>query len=400
MSARRVMTRFVLVLAVLVFSALAGVSAASAQPFTAVASGLDNPRGLAFGPSGALYVAEAGRGGPGPCVVAGEGGEACLGATGAVTRISLSGPGAPAQRRVVSGLPSHAEPSGFGATGPHDITFAGPRIGFGELGSLKPALADALAPAYVIIGLGGTPSTRASFGPGGAAFGHIVRVHTSGGFFAPARGWSPVADLAAYEAAANPDGGPVDSNPYALVARHGGLYAVDAGGNDLLSVGPFGGIRTVAVFPPRLAPAPPFLGLPPGTEIPMESVPDAVTVGPDGAIYVGELTGFPFQAGGARVHRVVPGSAPTVYATGFSAIIDLAFGPDGSLYVLEFSAGGLLADGPGQLIRVAPNGERTTIASEGLVTPTGLAIDRDGTIYVSNFGVFPGAGQVVRIGSD
>ncbi len=33
---------------------------------TVVMSGLDNPRGLAFGPNGDLYVAEAGRGGPGP----------------------------------------------------------------------------------------------------------------------------------------------------------------------------------------------------------------------------------------------------------------------------------------------------------------------------------------------
>src|SRR5262245_36015808 len=33
---------------------------------TVVMSGLDNPRGLAFGPEGGLYVAEAGRGGGGP----------------------------------------------------------------------------------------------------------------------------------------------------------------------------------------------------------------------------------------------------------------------------------------------------------------------------------------------
>src|SRR5438128_7969037 len=37
-------------------------------PFTVVASGLDNPRGLAFGPEGALYVAEAARAGTGPCI--------------------------------------------------------------------------------------------------------------------------------------------------------------------------------------------------------------------------------------------------------------------------------------------------------------------------------------------
>ena len=41
--------------------------AATAAP-EPVMTGLDNPRGLAWGPEGALYVAEAGKGGPGVCV--------------------------------------------------------------------------------------------------------------------------------------------------------------------------------------------------------------------------------------------------------------------------------------------------------------------------------------------
>ena len=39
--------------------ALAGSGAATEPPGTVVMSGLDNPRGLAFGPEGGLYVAEA-----------------------------------------------------------------------------------------------------------------------------------------------------------------------------------------------------------------------------------------------------------------------------------------------------------------------------------------------------
>jgi len=35
---------------------------------TVVADGLDNPRGIGFGPDGALYVAESGSGGSGPCI--------------------------------------------------------------------------------------------------------------------------------------------------------------------------------------------------------------------------------------------------------------------------------------------------------------------------------------------
>ena len=50
--------------------------------------------------------------------------------------------------------------------------------------------------------------------------------------------------------------------------------------------------------------APPFLGLPPGAQMPMQSVPTSIVKGPDGAYYVGELTGFPFQVGAARVWRL------------------------------------------------------------------------------------------------
>lgn len=56
----------------------------------------------------------------------------------------------------------------------------------------------------------------------------------------------------------------------------------------------------------------------PGTKMPMESVPTSVAYGPDGALYVSELTGFPFPAGASTIWRVVPGKAPTVYATGLT----------------------------------------------------------------------------------
>jgi hypothetical protein len=65
--------------------------------------GLRSPRHLDFAPSGNLYVAEAGRGGEGPCFIGGEG-PACMGATGAVTRISKRGH----QSRIVDGLASYA----------------------------------------------------------------------------------------------------------------------------------------------------------------------------------------------------------------------------------------------------------------------------------------------------
>ena len=142
--------------------------------------------------------------------------------------------------------------------------------------------------------------------------------------------------------------------------------------------------------------------------------PRLVARGPDGAYYVGELTGVPFEAGAARVYRVVPGNAPTVFLEGFTAIIDLTFGPDGSLYVLQHATGQGLS-GDGALIRVTPGGTRTIIASAGLVRPTSVVIaptddeDRDSddddddeevdtlTFYISNCGTCVGVGEVIRI---
>lgn len=351
-------------------------TAGATPTMTVVAQGLDNPRGLAITPSGAIYVAEAGKGGPGPCVQSPEdGGESCFGKTGAVTRIWKG-----KQERVVTGLPSVAGADGS-ASGPVDVDPLG-------LGVVR-----------VVLGLSGTPETRAALGPDAQALGHLITVFPNGK-------WLMGADISGYEAAANPDGGEVDTNPYSLASR--GIFhsvVADAGGNDLLQVEANGKISTLATFPDVMVDAPPFLEMPEGAQIPMQAVPTSVTVGPDGAYYVGQLTGFPFPVGAAKVWRVVPGQAPTVYAEGFTNIIDLAFGRDGSLYVLEIAKDGLLAAESGSggslplgsLIRVATDGSKSEIASEGLFAPGGLAIGKDGAIYVSNYSVAQGAGQVVRI---
>jgi glucose/arabinose dehydrogenase len=59
-----------------------GLAVATATP---VMSNLNNPRGLAFGKDGALYVAEAGRGGTGPCQTL-RGESQCYGSSGRISR--------------------------------------------------------------------------------------------------------------------------------------------------------------------------------------------------------------------------------------------------------------------------------------------------------------------------
>ena len=217
-------------------------------------------------------MVEAGRGGTLSCAEHPLG-EFCLGLTGAVTRVRDDGP----DETVLSGLPSIAVPDE--QIGPSDIAFTGNST------------------FVLTIGLGGTPEFRAELGDDAALLGTLVTGRLDRGDI------SLFSDVLANEAAANPDGTDIDSNPVGLL-RHGSKYLVaDAGGNAVVESSRRAVFDTVAVLPPGSALAPPFLGLPPGTQIPTDAVPTSVVRGRDGAFYISQLTGFPFEHGDANIWR-------------------------------------------------------------------------------------------------
>jgi hypothetical protein len=355
----------VLTVGVVVLTAGSGVvMRAQSGSVLVIASGLDNPRGLGFGPDGALYVTEAGRGGTSTlCAIdPGTGANRCYGPTGAITRIS----GVGVHQRVVTGLPSIAQVGGGFAAGPTDIDFA-----FGS--------------AWVLVSFAGNPAARAPFEAAGIRLGWLVRVLPTGQ-------WDPIVDVSAHEAATNPAGGPVDSNPHRLRVLSNRAVIADAGANALLQIGLNGVISTLAVFPSRT--------LPNGST--MESVPTTVAEGANGALFVGELTGQPFPVGAARVYFVPPaGGAPVPVAGGFTTIIDIAVSPNGGGYVLEHDADGIIPTlGPGvagRIVRIHPDGTQTVISAPALVKPAGITIGPDGALYVTNRSIFAGTGEVLRI---
>jgi len=326
-----------------------------------VASGLWNPRGINFAPNGDLYVAEAGKGGPGPCVPSPvpPNPPRCYGETGAVTRI-LPNEAAPAGsfERVVTGLPSLVLGSGTVEGGASDVAFLG------------------TAP-YVTMGLGGNPAVRQQLGGKAGLLGTLLQATPSGQY-------KVVADIAGTEAAANPDGGFIDSNPYSVLVQPGRRIVADAGANALVAALANG---SSSVFAKSLL----------GANV-TQTVPTSVVEGPDGAIYVGLLTGFPFPRGAAPVLRVASdGSSVSTYAAGFTAIIDIAFDADGALYVLEVLPGNgpPLPSATGKLVRQCPGGARSDLVT-GLSFPGGVAIGPDGAAYITNRGTTAN-GEVLRL---
>jgi hypothetical protein len=370
--------------------AIAAAAPASAADVDVVASGLDNPRHVAVGWTGDVYVAEAGRGGDHArsksCFDSAEG-FACTGATGAVTRIARHGKRYK-QERVLRGLASFAPADGSSAIGPHGV-FAD---AFGLLvtngGPTAPTRGD--PPQVVLRDPTLVKEERVS-----ALYGTLLRAH-----------WPHharvVADLWRFERDNNPDGTEgnplIDSNPVDVYSDLGGMVVADAGGNTLLRVSPTGRIRVLRVFPNVDTPSP--FGV-----IPMNAVPTGVVRGPDGAYYMSQLTGFPFPVGGAKIFRVDPRTGvPTTYATGFTNAMDLAFGRDGTLYVLEIDHDSILGGSKDGALLTVPRGggvgTPVALPTGTLTEPGGIAVGRHGELYVSNHSREAGHGEVLRVALD
>lgn len=361
------------VMALALLAPLAGASAhRQAQTFThssdqvtVFATGLNNPRGLTFGPDGNLYVSEAGLGGTnstvGQCTqVVPPVGPYTGGMTARISKISPAG----VRTTVIDNLPS-AQTS--------------PALGSDKEGVAAVAFIDNTL--YALLVGGGCSHGNAKV-PNG-----IYRVDRNQGT------WTLVANLSQFvqtHPVVNPDVDDFepDGDWYGMVAVRGALYATEANHQEVDRITQDGAVNRVIDLSTLFVPPPGWQG--------------ATGITYHGNFYVSTLGTFPVRPGTEHILKLTPSGSIQVAVSGLTAVLGVAFDAQGRLYALETDtvAGfpGPSAIGSGRVVCVNGNGTLNTVAT-GLTFPTGMTFGPDGKLYVSNigFGAPPGAGQIVRI---
>jgi hypothetical protein len=336
---------------------LVGVAGAGASTVTQVASGLDNPRGVAFLPNGTLAVAEAGHGGD---VCLGPGGTMpCYGTSSQISAIDLT---TGSHTPIVSGLFSVLEPDGGGSViGTSGLSVQGGRL-IASMGE-NPA-ADPLASASCT---GLAPDCPAVLATARAEAGQLLKATPSGN-------WKAIAGVGLFDynfTAANPGGDTygheIDANPYGILATPSGTFVADAGANTLDWVDNNGNISVVSRFT-----------VPPMHVFPTDGVPTCVAPYGSGLI-VADLAG--------RIWRVNGSTMTELQAQTGNHYTGCAADSAGNVYIVSmWHTPPIPFPNPmtGSIVKVAADGSISTLSlPTALNFPNGITVGPDGALYVS-----------------
>jgi hypothetical protein len=325
-----------------------------------VVGGLDGPRGMAWGPDGLLYVAEAGTGGTQPspstsnCTVPGPVGPYFGGLTARISKIESDG----TRVTVVDGLPSGKSSLPSGDTeGVADVVFVD-----GEL--------------YAVTAGGGCSHGNPGFP------NSVIRVNTKKGTF------QIIANLSDFfrkhpVAHPNPPDFEPDGVPYTIREFRGDLLVVEPNHGQLVKINISGHDG-------------PWIEQVSDISGPVGHVVPTSLAKRDGRFYVGNLGLFPVVVGSSKLYQVTHEGFVIDYWAGFTTVVDVHVDEDGRLYVLELSsAAGNPNIGQGRVLRIT--GETVEEIISGLNVPTAMAFGAGDDIYVSDLGAAPpGAGRILR----
>lgn len=331
-----------------------------------VAEGFNLPQGVLVAEDGSIWVVDGGVGGENEVEAISPQGElvtATFGDTGQVVRLDADG-----TRTVVATLPS--------------LLIGDEATAGGRLAVLDGAV-------YVTNGVWISDGSAEDEPLPGTAV--VFRINDDGSVTEVVETWT-------IEKEENPAGGIVDTHPYGLAAGPDGkLWIADSGANTLMVADPSTGeLEVVAVFDPLPGVFPnPALG----GEMLTDPVPTGIAFDDDGNALVALLSGFPFIPGSAKVLKVTPDGAVSVYAEGLTMLTDLRRGPDGEYYGVQFAV--FTDQGPefgsGAIVRIVEGGESVPVVT-GLAFPTSVDFNADGDAYITIFGGGPpGAGQLVMV---
>lgn len=355
---------------------------------TLVSEGFSNPRFIARGSDGTLYVTEVGVGGDEPF------GEEDASGTGEIEDGAT--PGA---------TPVVSTPMPVDFTQTRGYTGAVSSVG---LDGTRTVLVEGLASYGSGVGLAGVAlgAGEVYFAIGGVATGlglePLPEENTIYRFAVDTGELTTIASLGQFEVDNNPDGTDVNPNLYEMAhAPEGNLVVNDAGGNTVFNVDVATGEFTLAGVVPGYTELT-------GTELDPDlgsgqPVPTGIDVTLDGTVYISALAEFWPQGTPTIMTLGEDGTfTPVELSETLNWTVALEVGPDGNLYASQlFGAMTEQGPGPGRVARINLADGTVEPIIENVLMPHGLVFDDEGNLYVviNSMASAPGApaGMVVRM---